>query len=161
MTGSRSVRRGASGIAVAAFSAVLLSATMLAVVPATTQAASPTPWATFYAHELATSTREETYKANLQAALEAEDVARAKTAARVLYNYAKREATWLTKHRPQPCYRAWWGYARNYWTQMREGSGDIVKALDRLDAAYITTAQVHFDRAEVYMAAMESHLPTC
>ena len=83
------------------------------------------------------------------------------TTARVLYNYAKREATWLTTHKPQPCYKAWWAYTRNYWTQTREGSGDILKAVQRVDAAYLTTALVHLNRAERYLAAMESHLPTC
>lgn len=161
MIGSRSVRRGVSGIAASVFSSALLSATMVAVVPATAQAASPTRWATFYAHEIATSNREVTYEANLQAALDAEDAARTATTARVLYNYAKREAAWLTTHPPQACYKAWWGYTRNYWTQVREGAGDILKAVQRVDAAYVTSALVHLNRAQFYRAAMTTHLPTC
>jgi len=161
MIGSHSLRRAPSGIAAAALPAVLLAAMILAVGQTPAQAATPTPWVTFYAHETATSTRETTYENNLAAAMKAQDLARTVTTARVLYDYAKREAAWLTTHPPQACYRAWWGYTRNYWTQVREGAGDILQGVLAYDAARVTAALVHLKKAQVYLAAMRTHLPTC
>jgi hypothetical protein len=161
MTGSRTLRRGSAGFAAVVFAAALLSTTILAATPVKAQAVTPTPWATFYAHENATMKRAGVYFANLQAALDAKDVARTATAARVLYTYAKREATWLTTHPPQACYKPWWGYTRNYWTQLREGSGDVLKAVLRVDPAYLESALVHLNKVKAYVSAMASHMPTC
>ena len=152
-------RRAARAVIVLVGLATLLGATSVA--PRVTIAATTVSWSAFYAHELSAAAREDVYRDDLWAAVDAQDLGAFATAGRNLYRLAKKEAAWLTSHRPQTCYRDWWAIARNYWTQVRQGSADIVRATQTLDPDLIDAAEVHFDRADIYLDRLELHLPTC